>query len=429
MGTRGQGDKEAALLFPHSPVRIDMKHPLTGRKIALGVTGSIAAYKSADVASRLGHLGAEVHVILTENATRFVGAATFRALTRNPVLSNLFDEPYDRRIAHIELAQQVDLVLVAPATANLIAKFAYGIADDLLTSTLLAATAPILLAPAMNSAMLDHPATRENIQTLRDRGIELIDPAYGLLACRTEGWGKLASVEDIVQAVLDRLARASDMSGVRVVVTAGPTREAIDPVRFISNRSSGKMGFALAEAASRRGATVNLISGPVGLPTPRGVERVDVTTTQEMLESSTHAFAECDLFISAAAPADYAAETASPHKIKKRSGESLDLRMRETPDILRILAAQKERQIVVGFAAETNDALDNGRAKIGPKALDLLVVNDVTAPGAGFAVDTNVVTLLWPDGRCEALPTLTKREVANRILDAARVIRGAEPPR
>jgi phosphopantothenoylcysteine decarboxylase/phosphopantothenate--cysteine ligase len=396
-----------------------MSDALAGKRIVLGVTGSIAAYKAADVASQLGHLGADVHVILTPHAAEFVGAATFRALTRNPVLSDLFDEPYDRQIAHIELAQQVDLILVAPATANLIAKAAGGIADDLLTSTLLAATVPILMAPAMNSAMLDHPATQENLRTTRSRGVELVDPAYGVLACRTEGWGKLAPVETIVQAVVARLSRVPDLAGRRVVVTAGPTREAIDPVRFMSNRSSGKMGYAIAEAAKRRGAEVTLISGPVSLEAPAGMTRVGVVTTDQMLAASREAFGNCDLFIAAAAPADYAPESFSDRKIKKQGGNPVALTLRETPDILRTLAAEKKRQVVVGFAAETNDVLDNARAKMGPKGLDLLVANDVTAEGAGFAVDTNVVTLLWPDGRCESLPLLSKRDVANRILDAA----------
>lgn len=396
-----------------------MTESLTGKKIVLGVTGSIAAYKAADVASQLGHLGADVHVILTRHAAEFVAPATFRALTRNPVLSDLFDEPYDRQIAHIELAQQADLILVAPATANLIAKCAAGIADDLLASTLLAATVPILMAPAMNSAMLDHPATQENLRTLRNRGVDMVDPAYGLLACRTEGWGKLAPVEAIVQAVVERLSRAADLAGRRVVVTAGPTREAIDPVRFISNRSSGKMGYAIAEAAARRGAEVTLISGPVSLHAPAGATRIDVTTTEEMLEASRAAFAACDLFVSAAAPADFAPAAVAGRKIKKRAGNPLALTLRETPDILRALAQEKQRQIVVGFAAETNDLLENARAKMDPKGLDLLVANDVTAPGAGFEVDTNLVTLLWPDGRCESLPLLPKREVADRLLDAA----------
>jgi phosphopantothenoylcysteine decarboxylase/phosphopantothenate--cysteine ligase len=399
-----------------------MNATLAGKRIVLGVSGSVAAYKAADVASQLGHHGADVHIILTAHANQFVGAATFRALTRNPVLSDLFDEPYDRQIAHIELAQQADLILVAPATANLLAKSALGLADDLLSSTLLAATIPILMAPAMNSAMLDHPATQENLRILRERGVELVDPAYGVLACRTEGWGKLAPVDTIVQAVVDRLTRAQDFAGVRVVVTAGPTREAIDPVRFISNRSSGKMGFALAAAAAQRGAAVSLISGPTGLGSPPGASRVDVTTTDEMLEAARAAFTDCDLFISAAAPADYATESPSASKIKKVGDEPLKLSLRQTPDILGTLAKQKRRQIVVGFAAETDNVIGNAKAKLGPKSLDLLVANDVSAPGAGFDVDTNIVTLLWPDGRCESLPKLPKRDVANRVLDAAATI-------
>ncbi len=394
-------------------------NPLAGRRIVLGVTGSIAAYKAADIASQLGHAGADVHVILTRHAAQFVGVPTFRALTRNAVLCDLFDEPFDRQIAHIELAQQTDLILVAPATANTIAKMAGGIADDLLTSTLLAATVPILIAPAMNGTMLDHPATQANLEALRARGVEIVDSAYGVLACRTEGWGKLADVDSIMQAVRDRLSRASDLDGVIVVVTAGPTREPLDPVRFLSNRSSGKMGYALAEAAARRGASVTLISGPTSLPAPAGVTRIDVVTTDEMLAAAEQSFPSCALLIGAAAPADYAPENVSSCKIKKRSGGVLEMRFRETPDILRTLAARKRGQILVGFAAETHDLLDNASAKLEAKNLDLLVANDVTALGAGFDVDTNIVTLLWPDGRRESLPRLSKRETADRILDAA----------
>lgn len=397
--------------------------PLSSRTVVLGVSGSIAAYKAADVASKLGHLGASVHVVLTPQAAEFVGAATFRALTRNPVLSGVFDEPFDRQIAHIQLAQESDLILVAPATANVLAKMAHGLADDLLSTVLLAATAPIVIAPAMNAQMLDHPATRANIETLRARGVAFVDPAYGMLACRTEGWGKLADVDEIVAAVVERLNKSGDYAGRRVVVTAGATREPLDPVRFLSNRSSGKMGYALAEAAAARGAQVTLISGSATARPPANaacVELVRVATTAEMLEAARAAFAGCDLFVAAAAPADYAPEHVAPHKLKKgEQPDGLTLRLRPTPDILASLATQKRRQVVVGFAAETRDLLANAADKLRRKQLDLIVANDVTAEGAGFEVDTNVVTLLWPDGRTEPLPKLTKRALADRILDAA----------
>jgi phosphopantothenoylcysteine decarboxylase / phosphopantothenate---cysteine ligase len=395
--------------------------PLSGRKIVLGVSGSIAAYKAADVASQLGHLGADVHAILTPHAEPFVGSATFRALTRNPVLTGVFDEPFDRQIAHIQLAQESDLILLAPATANLLAKMAQGIADDLLTTVLLAATVPVMAAPAMNSAMLAHPATQANIETLRSRGVKFIDPAYGVLACRTEGWGKLADVQAIITAVVDHFQRARDLDGYRVLITAGATREPIDPVRFLSNRSSGKMGYAIAEAAAARGAEVTVVSGVASVPPPSGVQVIRVETTDEMLRECESAFGGCDLFIAAAAPADYTPEQPAASKIKKgKEDHGLVLRLRETPDIVATLGARRKRQVVVGFAAETDDLLKNAREKLARKSLDLIVANDVTAEGAGFEADTNVVTLLWPDGRTEGVPRVLKREVADRILDTVR---------
>jgi phosphopantothenoylcysteine decarboxylase/phosphopantothenate--cysteine ligase len=393
--------------------------PLTGKNIVLGVSGSIAAYKAADIASQLGHLGANVHVILTPHAAQFIGAATFRALTKNPVLSDLFEEPHDRQIAHIQLAQEADLILVAPATANVLAKMAHGIADDLLTTVLLAATAPILVAPAMNSVMLDHPATQANLQTLRERGVEFVDPAYGVLACKTEGWGKLAEVATIMQGAVDKLSRSRDLEGVSVLVTAGATREPLDPVRFLSNRSSGKMGYAVAAAALARGAKVTLVSGHTAIAPPAGVELVPVGTTEEMLAATQSQFADCDLLIATAAPADYTPVTVETKKIKKDAARpELTLHLRETPDILAALAPQKKNQIVVGFAAETDNVVEYATEKIRRKRLDLIVANDVSAEGAGFEVDTNIVTLVWPDGRCEHLSKMPKRQVADRLLDA-----------
>lgn len=401
-----------------------MNEVLIGKNILLGVTGSIAAYKAADLCSQLSKLGADIHVALTPHAAEFVGAATFRALTRNPVLTDVFDEPHARRIVHIDLAQSADLVLVAPATANILAKMAHGLADDMLSTCLLAtpAATPLLIAPAMNTVMWEHPATLANLNLLLERGVEVVQPGYGVLACQDVGYGKLADVADIVRAVVDRLTLPQDYAGKHLLITAGATREPLDPVRFLTNRSSGKMGYAIAEAAARRGATVTLVSGPAQLATPAGVEQVCVETAEEMYLACVERFAACSMFIAAAAVADYTPETVAVQKIKKsESGnEGLTLRLKRTPDIVATLAAQKRPgQVVIGFAAETEDLLANAQSKMKRKRLDLIVANDVTTEGAGFDSDTNIVTLLWPDGRAESLPQMTKRAVAERLLDAA----------
>lgn len=405
---------------------------LQGRRILLGVSGSIAAYKAADIASQLGKLGADVHVILSVAAARFVGEPTLRALTRNPVLTDVFDEPYEHRIAHIEIAQSADLLLIAPATANTLAKLAHGLADDMLSTVALATTAPLLIAPAMNAVMLAHPATQANLATLMERGAAFVEPQYGLLACQTEGWGKLADVEVIVQAVVESLTpTVRDLQGLRVVVTAGATREPLDPVRFLSNRSSGRMGYALAEAAARRGASVMLISGQTALPIPPNVERILVTTTAEMLTAAQAHFSTCDFFFAAAAPADFTPLHVATQKIKKRNGSDsgeITLTLRETPDIVATLSAQKKGQFVVGFAAETENLLEQAREKMRRKRLDMIVANDVTQAGAGFEVETNIVTLLTEDGRVESLPLLPKSQVAERILTGALILRNARQP-
>lgn len=396
-----------------------MTEALVHRKIVLGVTGSIAAYKAAELASLLVHEGADVHVVTTQSALHFVGAATFRALTLNPVLTSIFDEPVDHKIAHIDLAQTAHAIVIAPATANILAKMAHGIADDLLSAVLLAATAPILAAPAMNPAMLAHPATQKNLATLRERGVIVIDPDYGALACRTEGQGRMAEPPRIMEEIRRVLTRSRDYEGVPVVITAGPTREALDPVRFLSNRSSGKMGYALAAEAAARGAVVTLITGPTPLHAPPGMEVIRVTTTREMLEAAERVFPTCRLFIGAAAPADY--QAAHPVGFKRpKNGRPWTLELVETPDILATLGARKRGQVLVGFAAETQDLVEKAARKLRRKNLDLIVANDVTAPDAGFEVDTNTVTLIWPDGRQESLPNLPKPEVARRILDAVR---------
>jgi phosphopantothenoylcysteine decarboxylase/phosphopantothenate--cysteine ligase len=401
--------------------------PLAGRTVLLGVSGSIAAYKAADLCSRLGKLGAQVHVVLTPNASRFVGPATFQALTRNPVMIDVFDEPHARRIAHIELAQTADLVVVAPASADVMARMACGLADDMLTTCLLAtpATTPVLIAPAMNTAMWEHPATVANCATLRARGVELVQPGHGLLACQDVGYGKLAEVDEIVRAISNRLTAHQDYAGVRLLITAGATREPLDPVRFLSNRSSGKMGYALAAAAQARGATVTLVSGFATVPAPPGVHLVRIETADQMLDACRTAFSGAHALIAAAAVADYAPAQVASHKIKKPGvdpeTDRPTLILRRTPHILATLAAERQPgQVVAGFAAETRNLVAQARSKPYAASLDLIVANDVSAPDAGFDVDTNRVTFLWPDGRTDPLPLLTKREVADRILTALR---------
>lgn len=461
---------------------------LAGRTILLGVSGSIAAYKAADLCSRLGKLGADVHVVLTPSAARFVGEATFRALTRNPVHCDVFDEPTARRIAHIDLAQSADLVLIAPASANLLARMANGFANDMLTTCLLAtpASTPLLVAPAMNTVMWEHPATIANVALLQERHVEFIAPVSGLLACQDTGTGKLADQDDIIAAVVARLAvqkaanqlqnalsppfsdqnisastctdpKFSNLSNKRLLITAGATREPLDPVRFLSNRSSGKMGYALAQQAIERGAQVTLVSGFATAPVPVDCTLISVQTAQEMLDACQACFEATDVFISAAAVADYAPVTVQPHKIKKSTlspsstridttdselngkdlngeganeehqncnaadeeEEIISLLLKRTPDVVATIARQKRHdQVVVGFAAETQDLLVYARAKMERKRLDMIVANDVLAEGAGFETATNIITLLWPDGRVLALPKAPKTEVANCILDA-----------
>jgi phosphopantothenoylcysteine decarboxylase/phosphopantothenate--cysteine ligase len=399
--------------------------PLADKRVLLGVSGSIAAYKAADLCSRLGKLGASVHVVLTAHAERFIGVPTLRALTHNPVLTDLFDEPQTERIAHIDLAQSADLILVAPASANLVAKMAHGIADDMLSTCLLAAppTTPLLLAPAMNSVMWDHPATRANLTTVQARGVQVVQPGYGVLACLDVGYGKLADVDEIVRAVVDRLTPNQTLRGKRILLTAGATREPLDPVRFLSNRSSGKMGYAIAAEAAARGAEVTLVSGYATIEAPSGVDLVRVGSAEEMYQACAARFDACDLFIAAAAVADYTPVDVAPQKIKKSAeegdGETLTLTLRQTTHILATLAARKRPgQIVVGFAAETENVLENALAKLRRRNLDLVVANDVTQAGAGFDTDTNIVTLIWPGGFKQVFPMLPKREVAGLLLTA-----------
>lgn len=398
-------------------------------RITLGVTGGIAAYKSAELVRRLQDEGHTIQVVMTRAAQEFVTPLTFAALSGQRVIVDLFstsargENNLESAIDHIAVAQSTDLLLVAPATADILAKFARGIADDFLSTLYLASTAPVVAAPAMNVNMWQHEATQENLATLRARGVRIVEPNEGYLACGMTGPGRLASQVEILKAVEEVLRGGQDLDGERVLVTAGPTREDIDPVRFLSNRSSGKMGYAVARAAARRGAKVVLVTGPTALETPGDVERVDVRSAEDMLRAVEARFPECTLAIFAAAVADYRAVEPSESKIK-RTQDALTLRLEPNPDILATVAREKGDRLVVGFAAETDNVAENARKKLAQKNADVMVANDVTAEGAGFDVDTNMVTLLSCDGRDLALPRLTKAEVAERILDEVLRLRG-----
>ncbi len=398
---------------------------LNGKTILLGVSGSIAAYKAADLCSTLSKLGANVTVVTTESATHFIGEATLKALTGNHVFTDVFDEPIADRIAHIDLAQSADLVLVAPASANILAKLAHGLADDMLSTCLLAvpSSTPLLVAPAMNTVMWEHPATRANIAILESRGVEIVPPGEGLLACQDIGTGKLATVDQIVQAMEQRMLVEQDFAGRHILITAGATREHLDPVRFLSNRSSGKMGYALANAAVKRGANVVLVSGITNLSPPAGVECIIVETAAEMLQACQSRFTGCSLLIAAAAVSDYAPATPSTSKIKKAEGQTITITLKENPDIVATLAESKRAdQKVVGFAAETEDLDLNASSKMVRKKLDMIVANDVMLPGAGFESDTNIVTVFWPDGSKLDVPKMEKLQVAHKILDLSKAL-------
>lgn len=391
--------------------------------VLIGVTGCIAAYKSCEIVRGLQKAGCRVKVVMTEHATHFVDPLTFRSLTHEPVAVGLFDDPSDP-IHHISLAEEADVFAIAPCTANVAAKIAHGIADDLLTTTALACTAPLVLAPAMNVHMYEALPTQENFATLRRRGVRFIEAGEGYLACGDVGRGRLADVDAIVQGILEALGEASkrDLEGLNVLVTAGPTEEPIDPVRFISNRSSGKMGYAIAEAAAARGAKVTLVSGPVALDAPAGVERLSVRTACEMLETAEAPFAESDIAVFTAAVADMRPAIAADHKLKKGSsadvGSLSRIELVENPDILATLAAGKrDGQVVVGFAAETDDILANASAKLEGKNADLIVANQV-GEGKAFGTDDNKAALVARDG-VQELPLMPKRELADRILDKA----------
>ena len=396
---------------------------LAGRHVVLGVTGGIAAYKSCEVVSRLRKLGASVHVIMTKNATEFVAPLTFETLSNNPVVTDTFARPETWEVEHIALAQRAEVFVIAPATANILAKMACGIADDMLSTTVLATKAPVLVAPAMNTGMWTAEATRQNMETLKARGVQVVGPDSGLLACGDTGAGRMSEPEAIVAAIVALLCPKRDMAGMRVMVTAGATRERFDPVRFMTNDSSGKMGFAVAEAARARGAEVTVIAGSTTAQEPRGVAMVRVESTRDLMEAVVSRAAEMDVIIQAAAPADYRFAETHDTKHKKKAGEPLVVELVENPDVAAEVGRRKRAgQTLVGFAAETGLQLENARKKLDKKNLDLIVFNDVTAPGAGFNVDTNIATLITRE-RETACPLRTKRELAEDILDAVMALR------
>ena len=384
---------------------------LKGKKIVLGVTGGIAVYKAVDLVSRLRKQGAEVRVIMTEHAQKFSG---------NKVATSMWESNQEFNVEHIALANWADAFLVAPATANILAKMACGIADDLLSTTLLAAQAPIIVCPAMNTGMYENPITQDNIKKLADFGVTVMPPAVGVLACGTSGAGRLPEPQQIVEFVSAFFAkREGDLRGLKVLVTAAGTREPIDPVRFVGNRSSGKMGYAVAQMAAERGAEVLLISGPSALAVPANVKAIKVETTNEMLEACLEAYDKVDIVIKAAAVADYRPRDVADQKIKKKTDDALTVVMDKNPDILKTLGSKKTHQVLIGFAAETQNLLANASEKIVKKNLDMIVANDVTAAGAGFNTDTNIVKLLYPSGEVLALEQMPKVAVANVILDQA----------
>ena len=391
---------------------------LNGKKIALGVTGGIAVYKAVDLVSRLRKQGAEVRVIMTEHAQQFVTPLTFKEISGNKVAVSMWDSNQEFNVEHIALANWADAFVVAPATANILAKMANGIADDLLSTTLLAAQAPIIVCPAMNTGMYQNSITQENIEKLQKHGVTVMPPAVGYLACGVTGPGRLPEPQQIVEFIDAFFAKKDgDMVGMKVLVTAAGTREPIDPVRFVGNRSSGKMGYAIAQAAAQRGAEVLLVTGPSALEIPPNVNGVKVESTNEMLEACMEVYEKMDVVIKAAAVADYRPRDVADQKIKKKTDDALTVVMDKNPDILKELGARKAHQILVGFAAETQNLLDNAREKIVKKNLDMIVANDVTAAGAGFNSDTNIVKFLFPNGEVRSLEQMAKTQVANILLD------------
>jgi len=392
---------------------------LKGKNILLGVTGGIAAYKMADVASLLTKQGADVHVVMTKNATRFIPAETFQVLTKNKVYVDVFDENTDdyQNVPHISLGTSADCILVAPATADIIGKLANGIADDMVSTTILPARCPVLIAPSMNVYMLENPIVQDNIQKLKRFGYIIVEPDNGHLACGYDGKGKLPTPEVLVGNVIYSVAKEKDLTGKKVLVDAGPTQEAIDPVRYITNHSSGKMGYAVARMAALRGADVTLVSGATSLSTPIGVKRIDTISANDMYEAMITEAKSSDIIIMSAAVADFTPETVADNKIKKGNGEGMTISLKRTKDILKTLGENKiEGQIIVGFSMETENLIENSRKKLDSKNADIICANSLTTEGAGYQVDTNIVTLITKDDTVE-LPIMSKNDVADKIID------------
>lgn len=393
---------------------------LSGKMIVVGVTGGIAAYKSADICSRLVKSGASVEVVMTESATHFVTPTTFRAITGQRVITGLWDEPRDYEVTHVSLSDKADAFLIAPATANIIGKIANGIADDMLSTTIMAAACPIIIAPAMNTKMWQNRIVQQNVDKLKSLGYEFIGPESGRLACGTIGFGRMSEPAKIIRFLEDFLSREKDLEGVKIIITAGPTIEPIDPVRFIMNRSSGKMGYSIAEAAVRRGADVCLISGPTSISPPPGIEFVQVKTTNEMLDAVMQRFASCDVLIGAAAPVDFTPVEQATEKIKKSGNGKLTLELMQTPDIIATAGKHKTSQILVAFAAETEDLIHNAQEKLAVKNADMIIANDVSRNDIGFSSDYNEVFIIDKYGTIEKLSRMPKIDLANKILDKVR---------
>lgn len=385
--------------------------------VVLGVTGSIAAYKAAELVSRLKKRDIDVRVIMTEAATKFVAPLTFETLSLNPAVTDMFSRETPWEVEHIALAKRADVFVVAPASANFIGKFAAGIADDMLTTTVMATKAPVMIAPAMNTNMYESAAVQENIGILRRRGCEFIEPESGLLACGDTGRGRLAEPAELERRIMERLEQKRDLEGLKLLVTAGATREDIDPVRYITNRSSGKMGFAIAEAAARRGAEVTLVCGISALKTPYSVKRIDVVSSDDMFEAVDALFGECDTLVMAAAPADFAPAEKAAQKLKKNGQQDMTLELRATRDILKAMGAKKGVRTIVGFAAETQNIRENALKKLEEKNLDMIAANDVAGENTGFGVDTNAVTLFIRGGGERSIALADKSIVADRLLD------------
>jgi len=391
---------------------------LKNKKIVLGITGGIAAYKSAELTREFVKRESFVRIIMTKNATEFITPLTLQALSGHPVFTDMFATIKEFEMAHISLAEYANIIVIAPATANIIGKIASGVADDLLTTVVMATKAPVLICPAMNLNMYDNVIVKENISRLSVRGYLFMEPGYGELACKAEGYGRLPEIPDIVEEV-ETILTPKDLMGEKILVTAGPTREPLDPVRYISNYSSGKMGYALAIAGRRRGASVTLISGPSLLPAPRGINFVPVSSAVEMRDAVMENLNTSTVIIKAAAVADYRPSVRSNSKIKKQDGE-LVIRLERNPDIIAEVSQKKGNRILVGFAVETENILENAKTKLVEKNMDIIVANDVTKEGAGFGYDTNIIKILTADNQIEELPLMSKMEVADRILDRIR---------